>query len=757
MTSTRQFRKGIPMLMLLLCLPFALAVARTTSSNHPNEKVSKHRYFHPRKMRCTSHNHEEHHHPTIPYQSHLDQPYKLASPPLNSCDNIGFEQNNFSGWVGYTGIDGAITDEGIAEGRHTITRAGFDPIVPTISTVAPGSNYSVKLGNDGTDYEVDRLTTSFEVTPYNTLFSYQFAVILEDPNHTAEEQPRFEIAAFDEAGELIPCTYYLVIAAEEIEGFQSQGDIRYRDWSTVSLDLSQYIGQEVTIRFTTVDCAKGGHFGYAYIDAECLVAELSLTCNDEEVCADPNAFCAEASSYTITAPPGFNNYEWSTGETTRSIEVNDPFPGAFYHVSFNNFTTGEFGDCMVSLGIALPNPTPPPVIPIEDKVFICQEESITLNAGEDFAQYNWSTGLDTQYIVVNNTGNYSVTVTDMNGCIAQKDIQVQKGSLPEIEVDKTDASCVNQSDGTASFTLLNNLEGIQVQWSNGANTPTVDGLAAGEYCLTVSDAIGCTVSDCIQINTPPPLSMTTETVDNICFGFAEGQLNISSSGGTPPYLHAVKDDVFYPSNSFGGLAAGEYTVSLQDANGCILSQKARVGEPPQLLVDAGPDLKINLSESIDLQAIPNFPVIDYSWEGEFIEACADCPDPTVRPFYSSTYKITVIDEDGCEAVDYVDVLVGKPRNVYIPNVFSPNNDSSNDSFFINASGEVASVRSFQIFSRWGELIMELNEFQPNDPQFGWDGRHKGKPVNPGVYVYTANIEFIDGVNLIFKGDVTLVR
>ncbi len=53
--------------------------------------------------------------------------------------------------------------------------------------------------------------------------------------------------------------------------------------------------------------------------------------------------------------------------------------------------------------------------------------------------------------------------------------------------------------------------------------------------------------------------------------------------------------------------------------------------------------------------------------------------------------------------------------------------------------------------------MELEEFQPNDPQFGWDGRHKGKWVNPGVYVYTAEIEFIDGVNMVFKGDVTLVR
>lgn len=748
MTSTRQSGKGIPMIIIALCLPFALAIARGIPLNHSYKKQAKHRHFL---------EDEEHHHPPMPDRAQLDQAYELASPPLNSCDNIGFELNNFSGWLGSTGADGAITAEGIVEGRHTITRAGFDPIVPTIRTVAPGSNYSVRLGNNGTDYELDRLTTSFLVTQSNTLFSYQFAVILEDPNHTTEEQPRFEIAAFDQQGELIPCTYYLVIAAEEIEGFQSLGDIRYRDWSTVSLDLSEYIGQEVTIRFTTVDCAKGGHFGYAYIDAECMVAELSLSCHDEEVCADPNAYCAEASSYVLTAPPGFNNYMWSSGENTRSIEINDPSPGAYYSVSFNNFTTGEFGDCMVSLDITLPNPAPPPVIPIDDKVYICRDEAITLDAGAAYTQHIWSTGLDTQYIVVNNTGNYSVTVTDVNGCRAQKDILVNKGVLPEIEVDKTDASCVDQSDGAASFTLVNDLEGIRVQWSHGENSPSVDGLGAGEYCLTVSDATGCAVTECIQIKAPPPLSMSTEAIDNICYGFAEGQLQVSSTGGTPPYLHAVKENVFYPTNTFGGLAAGEYTVTVQDANGCTYSKTAKITEPPELLVNAGPDLEIVLSESVDLAAIPNFPVTGYQWEGEFMEECLDCPRPTVRPFYSSTYQVTVVDENGCEATDEVNVLVDKPRNVYIPNIFSPNRDGSNDIFFINASGEVAHVRSFQIFSRWGELIMELREFQPNDPQFGWDGRHHDQWVNPGVYVYRAEIEFIDGVNLIFKGDVTLVR
>lgn len=749
MTSTHHPNKGIPMLLFVLCLPMAYAFSMNNVPVSPPQK-DKWECKHP-----PGPLHAQLHHP---YDPHLQTVSKSAPTELNTCENIGFELNDFSGWIGMTGENGEITANGIISGRHTLTnRGGIDPVVPTLSTVAPGSHYSVRLGNDGTDYEVDRLTTSFQVTADNNLFSYQFAVVLEDPGHTPEEQPRFEIAAFDENGVLIPCTYYLVIAAEDIEGFQSLGDIRYRDWSTVSLDLSQYIGQKVTIRFTTVDCAKGGHFGYAYIDAECMVAELSIKCNDLAICENPAAFCADATSYTITAPPGFNNYHWSTGETTRAIKVEAPIPGTLYSVSFNNFTSGEFGDCMINLDMTIPTPPPPPVIASDEQVYICRDAPIQLDAGADFSHYNWSNGLHTQTITIENIGDYSVTVTDAHGCRADKDINVSKGTDPQISVSKIDASCVDQADGSAAFTLLNHLEGIGVQWSTGANTPEIEGLSAGEYCLTVSDAIGCSVTECIQITTPPPLSIITEPIDNPCYGFSDGRINIQTSGGVAPYLHAVGSNSFYPTNTFGGLAAGEYTVTVQDANGCTLSQRTHIQEPPELRVDVGADLFINLSETAALEAITNFPVETYHWDGDFWENCQDCPDPSVRPFYSTIYKVTVTDATGCQATDQLNVFVAKPRNVFIPNGFSPNNDSSNDIFFINASEEVALIRSFQIYSRWGELIKELSEFQPNDPSFGWDGRHQGKLVNPGVYVYAAEIEFIDGVRMMFKGDVTLVR
>ncbi len=129
----------------------------------------------------------------------------------------------------------------------------------------------------------------------------------------------------------------------------------------------------------------------------------------------------------------------------------------------------------------------------------------------------------------------------------------------------------------------------------------------------------------------------------------------------------------------------------------------------------------------------------------------------MTPLQTTTYSITVFNESGCLSTDEVTVTVEKKKLVYVPNAFSPNSDGDNDVFMIYGGNDVLKIKSFQIFNRWGAVVFEQNEFQPNDPQYGWDGTYKGQTLNPGVFVYFAEIEFIDGKVEIFKGDLTLFR
>jgi len=128
------------------------------------------------------------------------------------------------------------------------------------------------------------------------------------------------------------------------------------------------------------------------------------------------------------------------------------------------------------------------------------------------------------------------------------------------------------------------------------------------------------------------------------------------------------------------------------------------------------------------------------------------------------YTITIVDADGCTyetnfELDGVSDNLIQCERIYIPNVFSPNNDGINDIFsvFVDATNEVQKIISFQIYNRWGSLMYEKNNFVPDNGITGWNGDYKGKPLDTGIYVYKINIGFRDGSTVLKSGDVTLLR
>ena len=115
------------------------------------------------------------------------------------------------------------------------------------------------------------------------------------------------------------------------------------------------------------------------------------------------------------------------------------------------------------------------------------------------------------------------------------------------------------------------------------------------------------------------------------------------------------------------------------------------------------------------------------------------------------------DQNGCRTVGRVNISIDKRRPIFIPTAFSPNNDSYNDVLMINGSQVVKNIKRFQIFDRWGEQMFARTDFKTDDPNFGWDGRHKGRDALPGVYVYFIEVEYMDNTSDIIEGDVTLMR
>ena len=95
--------------------------------------------------------------------------------------------------------------------------------------------------------------------------------------------------------------------------------------------------------------------------------------------------------------------------------------------------------------------------------------------------------------------------------------------------------------------------------------------------------------------------------------------------------------------------------------------------------------------------------------------------------------------------------------VFVPNVFSPDDDGINDRLTLFAGPEITRVHIFRVFSRWGELVFSADNFLPNDPTLGWDGTFLGQDMDPAVFVWFAEVELADGSIERIKGDVVLLR
>lgn len=169
---------------------------------------------------------------------------------------------------------------------------------------------------------------------------------------------------------------------------------------------------------------------------------------------------------------------------------------------------------------------------------------------------------------------------------------------------------------------------------------------------------------------------------------------------------------------------------------------------------------INLGEQIDLSInITNTGLSeDILWSDPLDNSldCLDCVNVTAFPLFDVTYSVYGINEQGCEDEIELRLEVIKPRHLYAPNVFSPNQDGLNDYFFLFGNPNTKIV-SLGIFDRWGSNVFRLEGGSLGDSNLGWDGRCQERALQPGVYTWIAEVEFLDGIRKVYTGDITLLR
>jgi gliding motility-associated-like protein len=375
--------------------------------------------------------------------------------------------------------------------------------------------------------------------------------------------------------------------------------------------------------------------------------------------------------------------------------------------------------------------------------------------------YQWS-NTQTDSIAVNlAAANYTITVTDANGCSNTATTTVQQPTPIVLQLQHQDIPCAGDTSGVITTTIAGGTAPYIYLWSNNATTTTLTQLDVGNYTLTVTDANGCTQTATTQIASPyAPLQLTIQTTPTTCFGDTDGRIFVQAQGGKPPYAYSTNQTNWNTSNYIVGLAAGNHTVYVRDANNCTTDTLVTISEPPILVADAGADQTIEFGDSAQLIATTNqYGNFTYIWtsRGPDNISCDQCPTTYVKPSDLQQYYLQVTDTSGCTATDDVRIYVEDIRRVFVASAFSPNGDNINDFLFVQGGSRTLRVKNFQVYNRWGTLVFQATDTPLNDTSYGWNGTFKSQPLNMDVFAWQADIEFTDGEIIHYQGNTTLIR
>ncbi|MBI4932201.1 MAG: PKD domain-containing protein [Bacteroidetes bacterium] len=428
---------------------------------------------------------------------------------------------------------------------------------------------------------------------------------------------------------------------------------------------------------------SSGTYSVTVTDANGCTFVLSATVNSTgggtaSILSSNNVLCngGNTGNATATMTGGTPNYTfvWSNGQTT-SVATG---------LSFGNYTVTvtDANGCSSVTTVSISQPTALSAVPSQTNV-TCNggntgSASVNMSGGTPAYTYAWNpSGGNSSSATGLSAGNYSVTVTDANGCTSVSAFTITQPTAVTAVPSSTNVSCNGGSNGSASVTAGGGAGGYSYLWSNSQTTSSATGLIAGNYSVTVTDASGCTSSAAVVISQPTAITATTSSVNEIC-NQLNGSATVSPSGGTGAFTYLWSNG--QATSTATGLAAATYSVTVTDANGCTYSTTVTVNSTGGPIANAGPNASVCFGASTTLSVTGGG---TYAWVPAAGLNCTTCSNPVATPNASTTYTVVVTDVNGCFASANVTVTVNA---LPVPNAGADVSICSGTSAQLNASG-----------------------------------------------------------------------
>lgn len=308
-------------------------------------------------------------------------------------------------------------------------------------------------------------------------------------------------------------------------------------------------------------------------------------------------------------------------------------------------------------------------------------------------------------------------------------------------------------------------------WDNGeeGTSRSLNEPGAYELELTFADQSGrsCTMSDTFYLRVASMESRDWfpeyEVEEVSCPGGSDGSLVVFINDSINVYtLDGVAPDTAF--SGYQNLSEGFYSLSVVGPLGCPLRDSVEIGGPIPLETDLADVINITAPEIAILRPRTFGGHLPYSYSWQALDtslnaslSCFDCSSVSIDAIHSAYYTLTINDAKNCVYRDTFEIEVGYNRNIYLPNVFSPDYNGIND--VIKPMGEAGlfTIHDFQVYDRWGALVYEARTLDASNPGAGWDGTINGKIAPAGNYLVTYLVSWPDGVKYREQGLVQLVR
>jgi hypothetical protein len=560
----------------------------------------------------------------------------IADEPEQLLASVNIDQNVSC----FDGNDGQLTVS-VTGGNTTRTTQDFG-LAPGEVAPAPIPSYSYNWSNGATTEMITGLSAG------------TFTVTVTDANgcttvaeQTVSEPEAISLIAVNDTNSCFGVSDG--IGTVKVSGGVQPYSFNWSNGSTDSLNINLSSGTYTATVTDANGCTADAEINI--YTPQYLEASFSRVENVSCYGLSDGVLVTEATENLGPAAPGIDlfadldrgpfTYMWSNGATTDSIF--DLAAGTY------SVTITDNRGCSATNSTSITQPDSLNLATVVAQEITCYDSlQGAINAfvigGTSPYSYDWSNGATTSSIAGVGAGNYTITITDQNGCNKSKTVTLnQPDSInPTISVN-LNVSCFGNADGAASVAVSGGTPNYSFEWSQGATSAGVFGLIAGTHTVTITDANACKVTRTVEITEPDSLQSEVIVDANVsCNGLSDGVGTVVPQGGTSPYTYLWSNAE--TSDQISGLAAGTYTVTITDDNGCTTSNELFISEPTVLDVQLalGNDVSCNAGTdgSITSSVTGGTTPYTYNWSNGSRLANPN----TLR---AGTYTVTVTDENGC--------------------------------------------------------------------------------------------------------------